>query len=247
MRDLHGTERVAELLDDAAQRNRLLLHQVPRHGVSGFVAEVAAGKPGDGRRDIFHINRLKRRRAFCGGKIDRQRGQRPQHRAAAIGRGCDDKTRPQDGVGDAEDGDQPLGFALCRADGGAVLIGGAGNRDLHEADRAAARLDRAQQPLDEIAVHVARVAARAVLQHAETIDHEINLVVADQPRQRGGIHRQQRQFQVERAGLLRSRKPPRDPDHIKAARAQIVGDEPPDQAGRPEHQDFLRVAHRALL
>ena len=42
---------------------------------------------------------------------------------------------------------------------------------------------------------------------------------------------------------LRGRKSPRDPDHMKAACAEIVGDEAPDQAGRPEHENFARFAH----
>jgi hypothetical protein len=31
---------------------------------------------------------------------------------------------------------------------------------------------------------------------------------------------------------------PRDPDRLKAPKAQIVGDEPADQAGSAEHKDF---------
>jgi hypothetical protein len=51
-------------------------------------------------------------------------------------------------------------------------------------------------------------------------------------------------LQIERACLLRGRESSRYPDHVKTPRAQIVGDEPPDQAGGAEHQDF---AHRHLF
>ena len=40
---------------------------------------------------------------------------------------------------------------------------------------------------------------------------------------------------------------PRDPDHLKTSHAQIVGDEPPDQAGGAEHQNLSRFAHTGLL
>ncbi len=92
-----------------------------------------------------------------------------------------------------------FGFALGPAEGGAVVIGGAGNRDVDETDRPAAVADRPQQPLDEIAMHIAGVAARAVLQHAEAIDYDIDVVIPDQPRQRGRIHRHHGHFQIERA------------------------------------------------
>ena len=111
---------------------------------------------------------------------------------------------------------------------------------MDEADRAAAVADRPQQPRDEIAMHVAGVAARPVLQHAEAIDHDIDAVIPISRASAACIHRHDRHFQIERAGLLRGRKSPRDPDHMKAPRAQIVGDEPPDQAGRAEHEDFAR-------
>ncbi len=105
----------------------------------------------------------------------------------------------------------------------------------------------AQQPLDEIAMHRAGVAAGAVLQHAEAIDDEVDAVIADQPRQRSRVHRHHRHFQIERAGLLRGCVAPRDPDHLKTPHAQIVGDEPPDQAGGAEHQNFLRFAHTSAF
>ncbi len=69
---------------------------------------------------------------------------------------------------------------------------------MDEADRAAGGFDRAQQPLDEIAVDIAGVAAGAVLQHAEAIDRDVDAVVADEPRQRRRIHRHHGQFQIER-------------------------------------------------
>ncbi len=97
-----------------------------------------------------------------------------------------------------------------------------------------------QQARDEIAMHGAGVAAGAVLQHAEAIDDDIDLALADQPRQRGCVHRHDRQFEIEGAGLLRRREMPRDADRVKAPHAQIVGDEPPDQAGGAEHEDLSR-------
>jgi hypothetical protein len=56
---------------------------------------------------------------------------------------------------------------------------------MDEADRPAAAADRPQQPLDEIAMHIAGVAAGTILQHAEAIDHDVDIVIPDQPRQRG--------------------------------------------------------------
>jgi hypothetical protein len=143
--------------------------------------------------------------------------------------------------------DQPFGFAFRHTEGGAVFGGRAGDRDVNEADGPAQAADRLQQPRHEIAMHRAGIAAGAVLQHAEAIDDDIDAVIFDQPRQRRRIHRHHRQLQIERVGLLRSRKSPRDPDHMKSPRAQIVGDEPSDQAGGAEHQDFARrnlFAHR---
>ena len=187
-----GAERPAELIDHIAKRDRLRLHQVPCHGVCGGIIDVAGGEPGNGVRDIFDRHRLERRRRFVGRQLQRERRQRAQQRAAAIGRGRHDKARPQDRVGDARGGDQPLGVALGGAEGGAVLISRAGNGDMDEAYRAAAVADRGERPFDEIAMHGAGVAARTVLQHAEAIDDDIDFTLADQPRQRGDIHRHDR-------------------------------------------------------
>ena len=74
---------------------------------------------------------------------------------------------------------------------------------MHQPDRTVAVADRLQQPRDEIAMHGGRVAAGAVLQHAETIDDDIDAVIAQQPRQRGRFHRHHRQFEIERADFLR--------------------------------------------
>jgi len=108
--------------------------------------------------------------------------------------------------------------------------------------------NRGQQALDEIAMHGACVAARTVLQHAEAVDDDIDFAFADQPRQRGGIHRHDGHFEIEGAGLLRRRQMPRDANRLKTPRAQIVGDEAADQAGGAEDQDFARGAvHRLNL
>jgi hypothetical protein len=99
----------------------------------------------------------------------------------------------------------------------------------------------------QIAMHGTGIAAGTVLQHAEAIDDELDAVFPDHPRQRRWIHRHDRKLQIERACLLRGRKSPRDPDHMKAACAEIVGDETPDQAGRSEHENFARFAHGCTL
>ena len=104
---------------------------------------------------------------------------------------------------------------LVVAEGGAILLGGPGNRDVHQPDRTAAVADRLQQARDEIAMHRAGVAARTVLEHAEAIDDDIDGMLADQARQRGRIHRQDRQFEIEGAHLLRGRQMPRDADHAE--------------------------------
>ena len=143
-------------------------------------------------------------------------------------------------------GNQPLGLALGRAEGGAVLIGRAGDGDVNEPNRAAAVADRRQQTFDEIAMHGAGVAARAVLQHAEAIDHDIDLALADQPRQRGCIHRHDRKLEIGGAGLLRRLEMPRDADRLKTPQSQIIGDEPPDQAGGAEDEDFRDELPRSL-
>ena len=74
---------------------------------------------------------------------------------------------------------------------------------MHQPDRAVAFADRLQQPHDEIAMHGGGVAAGAVLQHAEAIDDDIDVVIAQQPRQRCRFHRHNRQFEIERAAFLR--------------------------------------------
>jgi hypothetical protein len=66
-------------------------------------------------------------------------------------------------------------------------------------------------------------------------------MVPNQPRQRAGFHRHDRHFQIKRACVWRRRKSPRDSGHMKTLRAQIVGNEPSDQAGRAKHEDFTRV------
>jgi len=124
-----------------------------------------------------------------------------------------------------------------------VPVGCAGDRYLDEVDRAAGIADRLQQLCDEIAVHGADIAAGTVLQHAEAIDHDIDLVILNQPCQRRRIHRQHRHFEIEGAYSLRRRESPSESGHAKAARAQIVGDKSPDQAGRAEQQDFRRFTH----
>jgi hypothetical protein len=73
------------LFDHTTKRDRLRLHQIPHHGISHFVIDIAAGEPGDGRGDILDRHRLKRSRGFRRRKIDRKRRQRAQQGAAAIG------------------------------------------------------------------------------------------------------------------------------------------------------------------
>jgi hypothetical protein len=132
----------------------------------------------------------------------------------------------------------------------AVRSAAAGDRNLDQAQRMSAIADRLQQPHDEIAVHGGGVAAGAVLQHAEAIDHHINSVIAEQPRQRGRGHRQDRHFQVGRVRPLPGGELSRDCDHAKTSDAQIVGDEPSDQAGGAKHQDFAhggQFAHHVKI
>jgi hypothetical protein len=45
--------------------------------------------------------------------------------------------------------------------------------------RATGIVNRPQQPLDESAMHRADITARGVLQHTETIDHDIDAMVPD--------------------------------------------------------------------
>ena len=71
---------------------------------------------------------------------------------------------------------------------------------MHQSDRPFALAQSLQQPCDEIAMHGRRVAARAVLQHAEAIDDDIDAMFAQQPRQRRRVHRHDGQFEIERAG-----------------------------------------------
>jgi len=89
-------------------------------------------------------------------------------------------------------------------------------------------------------MHRAGVAARAILQNAETVDDHVDRMIPDQPRKRGCVHGKNGQFQIERRHPLRGRECPRDADHMKALRAQIVGDKASDQAGRTEHEDVAR-------
>jgi hypothetical protein len=238
--DVRRAEAQAKLFDHTTKRDRLRLHQIPHHGISHFVIDIAAGEPGDCRGDILGRHRLKRSRSFRRREINRKRRQRAQQRTASIGRRRDHKARSQDRVRDAEYGNQSFGFALGPAEGGAILRRGAGDRDVNKANRAAAATDRLQQPLDEIAMHGADIAAWTVLQHAQAIDHDINAVIPDQPRQRGRIHRHHRHLQIERVCLLRRRESPCDPGDMKAPCAQIVGNESPNQAGRAEHEDFAQ-------
>ena len=46
-----GAERAAELVDHAAERDRLRLHQVPGH--RRRLAGIARGEPGDGGGDVL--------------------------------------------------------------------------------------------------------------------------------------------------------------------------------------------------
>ena len=112
---------------------------------------------------------------------------------------------------------------------------------MHQPDRTAAVADRLQQPRDEIAMHGGRVAAGTVLQHAEAIDDDIDAC--------SRISRASAAASIDMTGSSRSsallfcerRNLPRDPDHMKSPRAQIVGDEAADQAGGAEHQNFSDV------
>jgi hypothetical protein len=111
---------------------------------------------------------------------------------------------------------------------------------VNQPDRAATIADRLQQTRDEIAMYRAGIAARAVLQDAEAVDDDVDAMGLDQPRQIRRIHRHDRHFQIECGGLLRRRKMPRDADHVKTFGAEVVGDEPSDQAGGAEQQDLAR-------
>ena len=64
------------------------------------------------------------------------------------------------------------------------MIGRAGNRDMDQANGSARIPDRLQQPLDEIAMHRAGVAAGPILQDTEAVDDHVDLAFAQQPRQR---------------------------------------------------------------
>ena len=55
---------------------------------------------------------------------------------------------------------------------------------MDQANGAAAIPDRLQQPLNEIPMHGAGVAAGPILQHAEAVDDHVNLALTQQPRQR---------------------------------------------------------------
>ena len=231
-------ERPAELFDDAAERNRLRLHQIPAHGSVATSSMSRAGEPRDRRGDILDRDRLERRRGFVRGQFQRKRRQRAHHGAAAIGRRRDHKARPQDRVGNAGRRDQPLGLALGLAEGGAVLIRGAGDRDMDQ---------RIARPLSLIACSSRATKSRCtapVSLPGPSCSTPRQLTTTSMPRSRisrasaARIHRHHGQLQIERAWPLRRRKLPRDADHLKAPRAQIVGDEPPDQAGSAEHQDF---------
>src|SRR5262249_11681677 len=68
---------------------------------------------------------------------------------------------PEDRVGDARGRDQPLGFALGGAERRLVFLRFAGDRDMDQANAAAAITDRQQQPFDKIAMHRAGVTAGA--------------------------------------------------------------------------------------
>ena len=167
--------------------------------------------------------------------------------AAAISGKRHHEARPKDRESDAGFRDQPLGLALGGREGGPVGLGRAGNRDVHQPDRAAAVADRLQQPRDEIAVHGGRVAAGAVLQHAEAIDDDIDAVIAQQPRQRDRFHRHDRQFEIERAAFLRGEQFASDTQDGKPADAQIARHEAVDQTGGAEHQNFSDVGFHACL
>jgi len=99
--------------------------------------------------------------------------------------------------------------------------------------------DRFEQSRHEVAMHRACVAARTVLQYAEAVDDDIDLVGAKQLRQVSDIHRHQWQLEIGCAHLLCSRELPRDPDRVKAARPQIVGEVASDQARRAKHEDIV--------
>jgi hypothetical protein len=221
-RGYSAVPKAKRLLDHPGERDLLRLHQIPshlpNHGAHRGINDVAAGEPGDGRRNILDRDGTKLRSGFFGRQIEREGRERAQHRAAAIGGGRDHKTRPQDRMRNTRCRDQPLGLAFCHAEGGLVLVGRAGNRDVDEPDRAAGITDRSQQPCDKVAVHRAGVAARPVLEHAEAVDDDVDAVIGDQPRQRGLLHRQDRHLQIESADLLRGREFSCQPDHMKAPR-----------------------------
>ena len=136
------------------------------------------------------------------------------------------------------------------ATGGAVRSRRAGHRNLDQAQRPAAIARRLHQPRDEIAVNGGGVTAGTVLQQAEAVDHHINSVIAEQPRQRDRGHQQDRHLQVKRVRPLPGGELSRNPDHVKTSDAQIVGDEPSDQAEGAQHQDFAhrgKFAHHAKI
>ena len=169
-----GAERPAELIDHVAERDRLLLHQVPCHGVR-LVVDVARRKPGDGRGDVLHRDRLERR---CPLRRRADRAETPPARAAWR---C--RHRPQAPPQSPAAGSRKRmpEAAISRSASRLVVLKAvrslsarAGNRDMDQADRTAAVADRLQQPRDEIAMHGGGVAAGAILQHAEAIDDDID-------------------------------------------------------------------------
>src|SRR5207244_6767009 len=85
------------------------------------------------RSNVLDGDGLERCRPLRGGKVDRERGERAQHGAAAIGRWRHHKAGAQDGVGDSGHRNQLLGLALGGGKGCAVGLRRAGDRDVDEA------------------------------------------------------------------------------------------------------------------
>jgi len=173
----------AKLIDHAAKRNFLRLHQVPAQRFQGFASRLPFGKKGNGCGNILDRDRLELHARELRRKLERQRRKRAHHGTAPKGRRRDHEARAENGIGYAGGCDQALRLALGQAERGFVIPCLARDGDVDQANRAATILDRLQQPLDEIPMYEARVAAGTILKHAEAIDDDIDRPVPQQPRQ----------------------------------------------------------------
>ena len=109
---------------------------------------------------------------------------------------------------------------------------------MDQPDVAPALPDGVDQPRDESDMHVARIAAGAVLQHAETVHDDVGLPRLDQLGKLKRRHRHDRQFDI--LALRSGRKAARDTNDPKATATQIRSEVLADQAGRAEHQGCAR-------